>query len=234
MTSEVIFTILRIDNTKSARNMIYTKKTILNSVSHWLMLFVLLFTTTTAWAADVSGTINVSSLADNAELKLTGATTLNIDVDKTIKSIRGNYALTIQGSKTLTVNNSNGDGIAVGTLVSSAKLNITASKAGLNINNDIRVTGGSLDVNAGSDGIYSDEGKIEINCNTVVKSSGGRAIYAQGDISLAGNLTAETTAAKKECIRAGYAKDSGFTISSISIIGTTIEVTSVSRSMNND
>ena len=121
MASEVMFTVLRIDNTKSARNMIYTKKTILNSVSHWLMLFVLLFTTTTTWAADVSGTINVSSLADNAELKLTGATTLNIDVDKTIKSIRGDYTLTIQGSKTLTVNNSNGDGIAVGTLVSSAK-----------------------------------------------------------------------------------------------------------------
>lgn len=203
------------------------------TVGRLLSILLVSFSVQTLFAAtvNVSGTVYVSSLADNAELKLTGATTLNIDVDKTIKSIRGDYTLTIQGSKTLTINNSDGDGIAVGTLVSSAKLCITASKAGLNINDNIRVTGGSLDVNAGSDGIYSDKGKIEINCNTVVRSSEGRAIYAQEDISLAGNLTAETTAAKKECIRAGYAKDSGFTISSISITGTTINVTSVSNAI---
>ena len=57
------------------------------------LIFVLLFTTTKAWAVDVSGTVYVSSLEDYAELTLKGGTILNVDVDKTIKSIsRGNDA----------------------------------------------------------------------------------------------------------------------------------------------
>ena len=68
---------------------------------------------------NVSGTVNLSTLADKAELTLTDDTTLVVDTDKTIKSISGSHALTIKGitqhTTTLTID-SGGHGISVASI----------------------------------------------------------------------------------------------------------------------
>ncbi|MBR6639232.1 MAG: hypothetical protein IKL35_02600, partial [Muribaculaceae bacterium] len=48
-------------------------------------------------AVNVSGIIDASTLEDNAELVLTGNTNLFMDVNKTLKCIRGDYTLTLSG-----------------------------------------------------------------------------------------------------------------------------------------
>lgn len=73
-----------------------------------LVIGLLPATTLTALAAvNVSGTVNAGQLSANAELNLTGDTTIAMDKDLTLSSISGkDYHLTVQGSGKLTVNGS--------------------------------------------------------------------------------------------------------------------------------
>ena len=54
-----------------------------------LLLAALRFTPALAATVDVSETVSVSTLADNAEVRLTSATTITVDADKVIKNISG-------------------------------------------------------------------------------------------------------------------------------------------------
>ena len=57
-------------------------------------------------------TVYASSLQDDEILVLTGTTKLVMDVNKTLRSIYGGYALTVEGSGRLTVSNPVDNGIA--------------------------------------------------------------------------------------------------------------------------
>ena len=147
---------------------------------------------------NVSGTVYVSSIADKAELTLTGSTTLIVDVDKTIKSISGDYALTIkgieQGMTTLTVD-SGSHGISVSSIdISSCIIAIDSKRDGLNIDRNVIMRSGLLVIDAGKDGIYSRSGSVIIYGGIVDSSCGTNCAAitaAQGSISIdSGNVTA--------------------------------------------
>ena len=115
---------------------------------------------------NVSGTINASQLANNDEVILYGDTTLILDADKTIKSIRGNHSLTIQGDKKLTIK-SNGHGIDTASLttnLSGGFIMIESEENGLNIAGNILLNGGMISINAKENGVYSANGDITVNC----------------------------------------------------------------------
>ena len=75
---------------------------------------------------NVNGSVNASSLVANDNIVLTGNTTLNMDVDLALTSIRGDYSLNIQGSHMLTVKNPSGVAIRVRSFNSTAPLYLTA------------------------------------------------------------------------------------------------------------
>ena len=86
-----------------------------------LMITVVCVMPLTASAAtNVSNTQYASNLVDNDEIVLTGDTTLFVNADLTLKSIKGDYALEIQsdGEHTLIIDNPNGCAIEVKTLKS--------------------------------------------------------------------------------------------------------------------
>ena len=149
----------------------------------------------TAFAVNVSGTVYASSLNDNTDLILTGDTTLVMDVQKDLKSISGDYALTITGKEWLNVVNSGGHAISVKSLTSSASLYLDSSKDGLNIDGDILITAGDVIIDAGGDGIYSRNGSITIEGGIISSECGSNcaAIYAKtGNVNiLAGDVTAK-------------------------------------------
>ena len=166
-------------------------------------------------AISVSGTLNAYQFSDNAELELKGDTKLTINADKTIKRIFGDYALTItvESGKTLTVNNTSGHAIDVKSLTVNGPgtLRVTGSKDGLNTDKDISITGVYLDVTAGTDCLYSDNGDITVNCNASLRSTGGRAVFAPwGKITLDGELTAVTIDDDAPCIQSGGTQGSYF------------------------
>ena len=168
---------------------------------------------------NVSGTIYASSLADNDNLVLTGDTTLVMDVNKSLKSISGAYALTIQGSNTLEVNNNAGHAISVKSLTSAAFLRLISSKYALNIEQNINTSGGLFIISDGV-GAYSKNGSITISGKSTI-SSGENAIYSpKGSISVNGDLTAETTSSSHFCIAAH---------GTLTLEGGTINVTSVTN-----
>ena len=90
-------------------------------------------------AVSAPGTINASSLADNAEVKLSGKTNIYMDVSKSLKSISGDYSLTISGGNTLTLNNPGGYAINVSDITVSCPLNITASEVAIGAKNGITI-----------------------------------------------------------------------------------------------
>ena len=149
----------------------------------------------TAFAVNVSGAVYASSLSDNAELILTGDTTLIMDVQKDLKSISGNYALTITGEEWLNVVNSGGHAISVKSLTSSASMYLDSSKDGLNIDGNILITAGNVIVDAGGDGIYTQNGSITIEGGIISAECGSNcvAICAEtGNVNVfAGNVTAK-------------------------------------------
>ena len=129
-------------------------------------LLMLCVRTLFAAAVNVSSTVNVSSLQDNAELKLTGPTTLNIDVDKTIKSIRGDYDLTIQGSKTLTLYNELAACIWIdnaSVVIKSGTIKLSTLNTSIHADQDITIDGGTIDARGGFGVLESVKGSISIS-----------------------------------------------------------------------
>jgi len=170
---------------------------------HTFLIIICLLPLTPMRATDISGIVNASSLADNAELKLTGSTTLNMDVAKTLKSISGKYELTIQGSNKLSVINSGGNAIDVKAFSSSTSLYVNAKKEGIAASQSVDITNGEIEITAGKHAIYAENGHVNI---TAVK------------------LATSTTASQEACIQAGYAKNSSFTMGDIDIICDNITV----------
>ena len=148
----------------------------------------LLPATALAASQEISGTVKASTLADNAEIKLSGTTTLIVDTNKTLKSIKGDHALTISGGtafNTLTIN-SGGHGIETASFAMDGVIVVIDSKRdGVNTDGDITVNSGLLSIDAGKDGIYSESGNILIHGGIVDSGCGTNCAAIQamsGDI----------------------------------------------------
>ncbi|MBQ2906590.1 MAG: hypothetical protein IJE47_02335, partial [Bacteroidales bacterium] len=173
-------------------------------------------TRSTTSAIEVSGLIDASTLPNNAEIVLVGNTNLFMDVNKTLKCIRGDYSLTISGGNILTLNNPEDYAIDVFSVTVSAPLNVISSnvaiaaKNGITINNTINATStntcigtvnGTISINADVTVITNSSaailnrgldngGDIIIN-NGVIKATGGNSgIWAYG-IAARGNITSQ-------------------------------------------
>ncbi len=123
----------------------------------------------------ISGTVNVSTLAENSELVLTGDTTLVVDTDKKLKNISGNYDLTINGDKTLTLMRV-GKVIDVKNLTVNAPLDITGGNDAaiyasetVYINNDVRI-----DAVTGIQAKYA----IVLNKGKIILTTGLRSVWS--------------------------------------------------------
>ena len=155
----------------------------------------------------VSGTVNASSLPDSASVVLTGDTTLVVDVDKTLESIKGeDYTLTIQGSHDLTINPDN-IGIIVGSFSSSltGKLTVNRCETGIYSYGTVSIMNANvyLILNceySGTRAAITSEGNILVdgtidisveNINEYNESGRGtRGINSlNGNISLSGNIS---------------------------------------------
>ena len=98
---------------------------------------------------NVSGSVYASSLVENDNIVLTGNTTLFMDSNLTLTSIRGDYSLDVQGDHILTVKNPDGVAIRVRSFNStctewirlSAKYEAITTKTTDNYEGDITVKG---------------------------------------------------------------------------------------------
>ena len=159
---------------------------------------LMLLSTATMRAVDVSGTMKTSQCRDGLELRLTGATTLIVDVPKTFENIYGDFPLTIQGTKKLTIK-SGGHGISVSSLKSSADLDISAKKDGLNIDQNVIIEDGTVTINAKKDGIYSRHGSITISNGHTTSHCGTNHISIEtkeGSVTIGSGATVEAFGAK--------------------------------------
>ena len=165
----------------------------------------------------VAGTVTATDLygyGSVGDVVLKGDTTLILDRDLTARSIRGDYALTVQdqGGHTLTVRmptdehvitaNGSGHGISVKNLSCDASLDILSRKDGLNIDGDIFFTGPTLAVNsADGDAVYSRNGGIELHGSAIL-TAGGSCIYSKkGGVYYDGPcLLAQTTGSDASCV----------------------------------
>lgn len=164
-----------------------------------LLLTVLQLTPSFAASINVSGTVRTINLADNVEMKLTGATTLKVDADKTIKSISGDFPLTIQGDKQLIIS-SGGHGISVSSFRSNANIIIIAKKDGLNIDQNIVIEGGNMSIDVKHDGIYSRHGSIEIQSGYTISACGtnyNSIVSKEGNVSIGSGAIVDAWGAKQ-------------------------------------
>ena len=150
----------------------------------------------TKTAVNVYGLIDASTLADNAEIVLTGNTNLFMNVNKTLKCISGDYTLTISGGNILTINNPNGAGIEVKSLNSTAPLNITARDnaiATTNAAGDVTING-NLTAETTGDKYFCIVGKkVTLIGGTMTITSVTNAVVSYGDMILGGDITASAT-----------------------------------------
>ena len=159
----------------------------------------MLLSTATLRAIDLSGTWKTSQFRDGLELTLTGATTLIVDVPKSLKNIYGDFPLTIQGSKKLTIS-SGAHGISVSSVNISTDVEITSKKDGLNIDRDIVIDGGNVNIDAKKDGIYSRHGSITIKNSHTTSACGTNCtaiVSKEGNITFGDNSTVEAFGAKQ-------------------------------------
>ena len=176
-----------------------------------LLLLVLSFVLCEkAMAYDVSGNVNASSLPDNAEVVLTGNTTINRDVDKTISCIKGNYSLIIKGNNTLTVNNSIYTAIDVegDITIIGGKLFASSATRGCGIRStagDINLSG-TIEVGVVSvqmPGIAARMGSITSTADITINGRPNYGIYANKECSINGGTIKVTDETINESIKAG-------------------------------
>jgi|GEM_PF-1448121 len=182
-----------------------------------LALFIIAATACAA-TVNVGGTVNVSTLDDNADVKLIGATTLNVDANKTLASISGNYALTIQGSNRLEIK-SGGHGISVSSLelslsgTTNAVVVIDSKKDGLHVDGSVIVRSGRLFIGVGSysSAIYSINGNVVIHSG-FLEFSGGTS--SEGIYTEKGNIVVYGGTVYSSCPNhALFAKDGMVSVS---------------------
>ncbi|MBR2742136.1 MAG: hypothetical protein IKD89_00940 [Clostridia bacterium] len=190
------------------------KKKLLSLIVALCMAVTLLPATGLAEAvATIEGTVNASDCPEG-DIMLTDDTTLVMDRDITLRSIRGNYNLTIKdkGGHTLTIRmptaenvitaNPSGHAVSVKSLTCDAKLDILSRKDGLNIDGDINFTGGSLAVTSkDGDAVYSRNGSISLTGTTMLTAGGSSISAPKGTVKYNGSyLLAQTTGQSAFCI----------------------------------
>ncbi len=162
----------------------------------------------TSWAVNISGTVYLSSLEDNASVDLTGNTTLIVDVDKTLKYIGGDYALTIQGqdtSKKLTVKKGGrtiyvaslniktarvealgGNNTAIyahsGSVSIQQSVVIVTAVSGIWAKENLDITSSTLDIEAGLIALKAETGYIQIDGILNITSNDSDGINADKDV----------------------------------------------------
>ncbi len=136
-------------------------------------------TRSTTSAIEVSGLIDASTLEDNAELVLTGNTNLFMDVNKTLKCISGDYALTISGGNILTLNNPYDYAINVLSITISAPLIVKSSNVAISAKNDITINN-TVNATSTNTCIGTVNGTISINADVTVITNSSAAILNRG------------------------------------------------------
>ena len=170
-----------------------------------LLCAVLLFGSTLGEFGQVfaATTIKTSSLSSGSTLTLKQDTTLNIDKSVTIKNIvNENYKLTITGSATLTITNSDGPAIDVDSVtISSGTVKATANNHSAIIAvNDYVQKGGTVTATSGMENgcaVYTHNGNVTISGGTITaKATGanGAGLYSNsGNIIIKGGTVNATT-----------------------------------------
>lgn len=106
--------------------------------------------------------------------------------------IFSNDTLRIKGKGTLNITANNAHGLSSDDdiIIENSICNITAKKSGIIANDDITINGGTLTINAGTNGIKSKEKCVYINGGTTCVSSGTKAdvnsVYGMKGVSFAG------------------------------------------------
>ncbi|MBR3920146.1 MAG: hypothetical protein IKJ59_15710, partial [Clostridia bacterium] len=130
-------------------------------------------------AVNVSGIIDASTLEDNAELVLTGNTNLFMDVNKTLRCIRGDYTLTLSGGNILTLNNPDDYAINVLSITISAPLIVKSSNVAISAKNDITINN-TVNATSTNTCIGTVNGTISINADVTVTTNSSAAILNRG------------------------------------------------------
>ncbi len=128
---------------------------------------------------NVSGIIDASTLEDNAELVLTGNTNLFMDVNKTLKCIRGDYTLTLSGGNILTLNNPEDYAINVLSITISAPLIVKSSIVAISAKNDLTINN-TVNATSTDTGIGTVNGTLTINADVTVTTNSSAAILNRG------------------------------------------------------
>lgn len=136
-------------------------------------------TRNTTSAIEVSGLIDASTLPDNAEIVLVGNTNMFMDVNKTLKCIRGDYALTISGGNILTLNNPEDYAIDVYDVTVSAPLNVISSYVAIAATNGITINN-TVNATSTNTCIGTENGTISINGDVTVTTNSSSAILNRG------------------------------------------------------
>ena len=155
-----------------------TARRIFGFVLVFAALVMFAFAASAAALERIEGTVRASN-CPTGDIALMGDTVLIMDKDITLRSISGNYNLTVQnqGGHVLKITmpldenvitaNPSGHGISVKSFTSDANLDITARKDGLNIDQAINITGGNVKINCGGDAIYSRNSSITVSGATL-------------------------------------------------------------------
>ncbi len=179
------------------------------------VLVVILSLAASAAAVErIEGTVKASR-CPLGDIMLMGDTVIVMDKDLTLRSISGNYNLTVQdqGGYLLKIKmplddnvitaNPAGHGISVKSFTSNANLDITARKDGLNMDQAINITGGNVKINCGGDAIYSRNSSIAISGATLDVTAVHGCIVTKngtGDITVSASGMAKTTGESAYCI----------------------------------
>ena len=146
----------------------------------------------TAAAVNISGSVNASTLANNSEVVLTGNTTIYMDVNKTLKSISGDYTLTLNGGNILTLDNSGGYAINVESVSISAPVRVTSSYIAISAQNGITINA-KVEANSTNTCIGTLHGDITINANvTAITTSSAAILNKDGHIIINSGTTTAT------------------------------------------
>ena len=154
----------------------------------------------------------------SGDVVLTGDTVLLLDQDLTVRSIRGDYDLSVQDlggyklkitmplSENVITANGSGHGIKVKSFSCSASLDILARKDGINADGDIEITGPSLAVTAnGGDAVYSRNGNVTVSSTAMITAKGNCLSAVNGTLKYDGvYLLAETTGSDHNCLVGKY------------------------------
>ena len=134
-------------------------------------------------AVNISGSVNVSTLADNSEVVLTGNTNIYMDVNKTLKSITGDYMLTLSGGNILTLDNEGGYAIDVSSVSINSPLRVLASYVAIGAQNGISINA-NVEATSSNTCIGTLKGDITISANVTATTNHSAAILNKG-----GNIT---------------------------------------------